>query len=107
MASLSFPTQTTSATLASGDNTIVASAAGAAIKVYAVIIAAGANADQVTLKFTNGGTASTAFVNLPLNTTVVLPMTGTQYALCDPGTAFVVNSATTTTKVTVYFTKGA
>ena len=102
-----FPLQVTSATLSSGDNTVIASAAGQAIKVYQVIVAAGANADAVTLKFTLAGTAQTAVVTLPVNATIPLQNTGAPWASCDPGTAFVVNSGTTTTKLTAYFTKGA
>jgi len=108
MASQSFPTQVTSATLASGDNTVVASASGQPIKVWQVIVSPGANADSVTLKFTNGGSAQTAIISVAANgNSLLLPMSGVPYALCDPGTAFVANSGTTTTKLTAYYTKGA
>jgi|SRR5215472_2167817 len=108
MASQSFPTQVASATLASGDNTIVASSTGQGIKVWKVIVWPGANADSVTLKFTNGGSAETAIISVAANgNSVVLPFDGVPYALCDPGTAFVANSGTTTTKITAYFTKGS
>jgi hypothetical protein len=102
-----FPLQVTNATLASGDNTVVASAAGQAIKVYQLLVAAGANADTVTLKFTLAGTAQTAVIVVPVNTTTPLPYTGAAWANCDAGTAFVANSTTTTTKLTAYYTKGA
>jgi hypothetical protein len=103
-----FPTQITSATLNSGDNTVIASSTGQAIKVWKVIVSPGANADSVTLKFTNGGNAETAIISVAANGgAVVCPSDGVPYALCDPGTAFVVNSGTTTTKLTAYYTKGA
>ena len=103
-----FPAQVTSATLASGDNTIVASSTGQAIKVWKLIVSPGANADAVTLKFTNGGSAETAIISVAANGgSIICPMDGIPYALCDPGTAFVVNGGTTTTKITAYYTKGA
>src|SRR5215471_15004645 len=89
-----YPCLTTTSTLASGDNTVIASAAGQQIRVFQVILAAAANADSVTLKFTQAGTASTAVVTMPVNGCIVLPYTGTPWALCDPGTAFVINSGT-------------
>jgi hypothetical protein len=108
MPSQSFPAQVTSATLASGDNTVVASSTGQPIKVWKLIVSPGANADSVTLKFTNGGSAATAIFSVAANgNSVICPCDGVPYALCDPGTASVVNSGTTTTKVTVYYTKGA
>jgi len=108
MPSQSFPTQVASATLASGDNTVVASSTGQAIKVWKLIVSPGANADSVTLKFTNGGTAQTAIISVAANgNSAICPFDGVPCALCDPGTAFVANSATTTTKLTAYYTKGA
>jgi len=108
MASQSFATQVTSATLASGDNAVVASATGQAIKVWQLIVTPGANADTVTLKFTLAGTASTVKVSVAANgASVVLPMAGAPWASCDPGTAFVANSGTTTTSISAYYTKGA
>jgi len=57
-------------TPASGDNTIVASGregAKTAIRVWQLIITPGANADVVTLKFTNQGTAYTAKFSVAAN----------------------------------------
>jgi hypothetical protein len=108
MASQSFPAQIVSATLSSGDNTVVASSAGQPIKVWKVIVSPGANADSVTLKFTNGGSAETAIISVAANgDSAICPYDGIPYALSDPGTAFVANSGTTTTNITAYCTKGA
>jgi len=76
--------------------------------VWKLIVSPGANADAVTPKFTNGGSAETAIISVAANgNSVVLPFDGVPYALCDPGTAFVANSGTTTRKITAYYTKGA
>jgi len=101
-----FTTLFNTSPLASGDNTIVASGAKTAIRVWKLIVTPGANADTRTLKCTNQGTAYTAKVSVAANgASVMSPMGPAPWAICDPNTALVLNSTTTTTTASTYYTK--
>src|SRR5215471_12698924 len=96
--------QTGDATLASGDNSsILAATAGNAYKLWQAIVTPGANADTVTFK--NGSTAQSIVSVAANGASVVLPFSDVPWAFTDVGNALTVNSATTTTKVTLYYSQ--
>jgi len=64
-------------------------------------------AASVTLWPRGVGSSENAIISVAANGDSAICHDGIPYALCDPGTAFLVNSGTTTTKITAYYTKGA
>jgi len=99
-----FITKIANATLASGDNsTILAATAGTCYKLWQAIVTPGANADTVTFK--NGSTAQSIVSVAANGASVVLPFSDVPWAFTDVGNALTVNSATTTTKVTLYYSQ--
>jgi hypothetical protein len=91
------------ATLASGDNTILPATAGQGYKLWQVIVVPSANADVVTFK--NGSTAQSIIGVAANGDSAVLPFSDVPWAYADAGNALTVNSGTTTTKVTLFYSQ--
>src|SRR5215467_248552 len=86
---------------------LVASASGQSIHVWAMLVASSSSSGtSPTLTWTAAGTSTTTALNVPANSTLVIPYTGAPWCIADVKTAVSFN-APTTTIITAYVTKAA
>ena len=104
MAANFLPTLVASASGASGN--LIASAAGQSVRVWQILAAnATVTATTVTVASTAAGKSNTVTLQVPANSSVVLPNSGCPWAIADTGTAVTFTGAANVT-LTAFYTEG-